>query len=81
MIGRNRPGNVPHIYRNLAQESNIVNAVDSFLDSISSIGVGFLLGREHAALEAVLGVIVGGREEHLSLAFGLWWINAYGVGT
>ena len=66
MIGRNRLGNVPHIYGNFAHESNIVNAVDSFLDSISSICVGFFLGGEEAALEAVLGVIVSGGEEHQS---------------
>ncbi len=66
MIGRNRFGNVPHIYGNFTHESNIVNAVDSFLDSISSICIGILLGGEEAALKAVLGVIVSGGEEHQS---------------
>ena len=67
MIGRNRFGNVPHIYGNFTHESNIVNAVDSFLDSISSICIGFFLGGEEAAFKAVLGVIVSGGEEHWSL--------------
>ena len=64
MFGRNRLGNVPDIYRNFAHESNIVNPVDSFLDSISSIFIGFFLGVEYAALDTVLGAIVCGREEH-----------------
>lgn len=65
MIGPHRPCDVPHIYGNLAHESEIVDAVDPFLDSISSICVGFGLGGEEAALEAVPVVIVSGREEHL----------------
>ena len=69
MVGPNRLRNVPYIYGNFTHESKIVNAVDSFLDSLSSICIGFLLGGEEAALEAVLGVIVSGGEEHWSLAF------------
>ena len=71
MIGPNRFGNIPHIYGNFTHESNIVNAVDSFLDSVPSVLVGFGLGGEETALEAVLGVIVSSGEEHQSLAFGL----------
>jgi hypothetical protein len=72
-------GNVPHIYGNLTHESKIVNPVDSFLDSVPSVLVGFGLGGEDATLEAVLVVIVSGRKEHLQsnrlrmfLWFGTW---------
>lgn len=65
MIGLHRPCDVPHIYGNLAHESEIVNPVDPFLDGVPSILGGFGLGGEEAALEAVPVVIVSGREEHL----------------
>ena len=65
MIGPNRLRNVPYIYGNLTHESKIVNPVDSFLDSVPSVLVGFGLSGEEATLEAVLVVIVCGREEHL----------------
>tara|TARA_R110001592_G_C13165382_1_gene749337 strand:- start:319 stop:564 length:246 start_codon:yes stop_codon:yes gene_type:complete len=81
VVGPCGTGDVPYIYGNCTHESKIVNAVDSFLDSISSICICFLLGGEDAAHEAVLGVIVSGGEEHWSLAFVLRWINAYGIGT
>ena len=59
-------GDIPHIYGNFTHESKIVNAVDSFFDSIPGISICFLLGGEEAALEAVLAVIVGGGKEHYS---------------
>ncbi len=65
MVRPNWLGNVPHIYGNLTHESKIVNPVDSFLDSFPSVLVGFSLSGEEATLEAVLVVIVCGREEHL----------------
>jgi hypothetical protein len=69
VVGPNRLRNVPHMYGNLTHESKIVNPVDSFLDSVPGVVVGFGLGGEEATLEAVLVVIVSGREEHWSLAF------------
>tara|TARA_R110002153_G_scaffold193634_4_gene347027 strand:+ start:1032 stop:1430 length:399 start_codon:yes stop_codon:yes gene_type:complete len=64
MVRLYRFGNIPHIYGNFTHESKIVNAVDSFLDSLSSILIGFGLAGEHTALEAELVVIVSGGEEH-----------------
>lgn len=65
MIRLHRLGDIPHMYGNLAHESNVVNAVDSFLDSLPSVLVGLGLGGEHTAFEAVLVVIMGGCEKHL----------------
>lgn len=70
MIRLDRFGDIPYIYRNFTHESKIVDAVDSFLDSISSICIGVFLGVEDAPLKAVLIVIVSSGEEHQSLAFG-----------
>tara|TARA_R110002072_G_scaffold3092_2_gene23158 strand:- start:182 stop:439 length:258 start_codon:yes stop_codon:yes gene_type:complete len=76
MVRLYRFGNIPHIYGNFTHESNIVNAMDSFLDSLSSIRIGFFLGGEHAALEAELVVIVSGGEEHWSLDESItWWFE------
>ena len=65
VIRLHRIGDVPYIYRNLTHESKIVNAVDSFFDSVPSVFVGFGLGGEHATLKAKLIVIMSGREEHI----------------
>lgn len=72
VTGMSRLGDVPHTYGNLTHERKIVNAVDSLLDSLSSIRVCFFLGGEEAAPDAALVGIVGGGEKH-------WSISAFGT--